>query len=180
MADGRFTLATGDCAILQADGWGGSLPAFEASLAEQLACKLPAGVGAAVRAGQHWVVTRIAPRRFWLVGGGRDDLPLSLPPELGSVVSLSEGRLRLRMTGSRLFDVLASCVAIDWSSPRAATGCAVQTGFHHVPVFILRTGDTQCDMIVPRSFARSLSDWMTDIAASLDLPANAVEMDRTG
>ena len=177
MADGRFTFAVGDCAILQADGWEGSLPAFEAGLAEQLACKLPAGVGTAVRASERWV-TRIAPRRFWLVGD--NDFPLSLDPELGSVVSLSEGRLRLRMTGSRLFDVLASCVAIDWSSPRAATGCAVQTGFHHVPVFILRTGDTQCDMIAPRSFARSLSDWMTDIAASLDLPADAVEMDRTG
>ena len=179
MADGRFNFAIGDCAILQADGWEGNLPAFEASLAEQLACKLPTDVGAVVRAGQRWV-TRIAPRRFWLIGDGRDDFPLSLDPELGGVVSLSEGRLRLRMTGSRLFDVLASCVAIDWSSPRAATGCAVQTGFHHVPVFILRTGDTQCDMIVPRSFARSLSDWMTDIAGSLDLPANAVEMDRTG
>ena len=179
MADGRFTFVIEDCAILQADGWEGNLPAFEASLTEQLACNLPAGVGAAVRAGERWV-TRIAPRRFWLIGDGRDDFPLSFAPELGSVVSLSEGRLRLRMTGSRLFDVLASCVAIDWFSPRAATGSAVQTGFHHVPVFILRTGDTQCDMIVPRSFARSLSDWMTDIAASLDLPANAVEMDRTG
>ena len=179
MADRRFTLAVGDCAILQADGWEGSLPAFEASLAEQLACKLPAGVGTAVRASERWV-TRIAPRRFWLIGDGRDDFPLSLDPELGSVVSLGEGRLRLRMTGSRLFDVLASCVAIDWSSPRAATDFAVQTGFHHVPMFILRTGDTECDMIVPRSFARSLSDWMTDIAASLDRPADAVEMDRTG
>ena len=179
MAAGRFTCVIEDCAILQADGWEGNLPAFEASLTEQLACNLPAGVGAAVRAGERWV-TRIAPRRFWLIGDGRDDFPLSLAPELCSVVSLSEGRLRLRMTGSRLFDVLASCVAIDWSSPRAATGSAVQTGFHHVPVFILRTGDTQCDMIVPRSFARSLFDWMTDIAASLDLPANAVEMNRTG
>ena len=179
MADGRFTLAMGDCAILQADGWDGDLPAFEASLARQLNCKLPADVGETVRSGECWL-TRIAPRRFWLVGDGRDHFPLSLDPELGSVVSLGEGRLRLRMTGSRLFDVLASCVAIDWSSLRAATGCAVQTGFHHVPVFILRTGDTECDMIVPRSFARSLSDWMTDIAASLDRPADAVEMDRTG
>ena len=48
MADGRFTFVIEDCAILQADGWEGNLPTFEASLTEQLACNLPAGVGAAV------------------------------------------------------------------------------------------------------------------------------------
>jgi sarcosine oxidase subunit gamma len=43
-------------------------------------------------------------------------------------------------------------------------GRAVQTGFHRVPVLLLRTGEHGCDLLVPRSFAASLSEWIAEAA----------------
>jgi heterotetrameric sarcosine oxidase gamma subunit len=169
MAEADFSLVREDCAIVQADGWAANLAAFEADLSRQLGCSLPRMVGETVALGQGLIV-RIAPARFWIIGEGPKASRLSFEPELGSVVSLGEGRVRLRLAGSRLFDVLASCVAIDWLSPAAAVGQAVQTGFHRIPVLFLRSGQHECDLIVPRSFAKSLSDWLADVAAGLEQP----------
>src|SRR4051812_26543738 len=164
MAERHFSLANEGCAILQVDGWAASMPAFAASLSHQLGGDLPATVGETITTARCLVI-RVAPRRLWLLCDAGDKLDLSMDPELGSLVSLAEGRTRLRMVGSRLFDILNSCIAIDWLSPAAAPGRAVQTGFHHVPVLLLRTGDQACDLLVPRSFEKSLSDWVTDVAA---------------
>ncbi|CDX13216.1 Sarcosine oxidase gamma subunit (fragment) [Mesorhizobium plurifarium] len=65
----------------------------------------------------------------------------------------------------RTFDILKACVAIDWDSPQAKPGSVLQTGFHHVPVLLLRTAADACDILAPRSFAQSLVAWLTDIAA---------------
>jgi heterotetrameric sarcosine oxidase gamma subunit len=170
MVEEDFRLASEDCAILQADGWAGNLAAFEASLSGQLGATLPAAVGETVGIGGSRVI-RVAPRRFWLVGDRQD--ALSMDPELGSLISLAEGRMRLRMAGARLFEILNACVAIDWLSPAASPGRAVQTSFHHVPVLLIRADAQECDLIVPRSFAKSLMDWVSDVAASLDRPTKA-------
>jgi sarcosine oxidase subunit gamma len=169
MAEQNFRLVVEDCSIVQADGWHGSVADFEASLSLQLGSALPASVGQTIDAGGCRVI-RIAPRRFWLVGDPHASL--SIDPELGCLISLREGRVRLRMAGSRLLDVLASCVAVDWLAPEAAPGRAIQTGFHRVPVLLLRQGEQECDLLAPRSFARSLSDWLIDVAASLDHQAD--------
>jgi methylglutamate dehydrogenase subunit D len=169
MADEAFNLVAEDCSILQANGWQGRMADFEASLSRQLGGVLPGAVGEKIDVDGCRVI-RISPERFWLVGERQTGL--SIDPELGCLVSLREGRVRLRITGSRLFDVLSSCVAIDWLSPEAAPGRAVQTGFHRVPVLLLRQDEQECDLLAPRSFAKSLSDWLVDVAASLDQPAD--------
>ena len=175
MAEQDFRLVAEDCPIVQADGWHGSVADFEASLSRQLGGALPAAVGQTVDAGGCRVI-RIAPRRFWLVGNRQAGL--SIDPELGCLILQREGRVRLRMAGPRLLDVLASCVAIDWFTPEAAPGRAIQTGFHRVPVLLVRQREHECDLIAPRSFARSLSDWLVDVAASLDRPPNTATQQR--
>ncbi|CDX26172.1 Sarcosine oxidase gamma subunit [Mesorhizobium sp. ORS 3324] len=161
------TISVGACTILQVEAWPETQAAFEAELSRQLDAALPAAFGEAVPVGA-WLAVRIAPRRFWLIGEDESQPRLSIDPALGCSVSLGEGRMRLRLSGPRTFDILKACVAIDWESPQARPGSALQTGFHHVPVLLLRTGADACDILAPRSFTQSLVDWLTDIAASYD------------
>ncbi|MDX8477022.1 sarcosine oxidase subunit gamma [Mesorhizobium sp. VK24D] len=161
------TVSVEACAILQVEAWPETQAAFEADLSRRLGAALPMAFGAAVRVG-GWVAVRIAPRRLWLIAEGKSPPRLSIDPALGCSVSLGQGRMRLRLSGPRTFDILKACVAIDWESPQARPRSALQTGLHHVPVLLLRTGADACDILAPRSFAQSLIDWITDLAASYD------------
>lgn len=164
MAETHFDMAAEPCAILQLECWANSSEAFGAAISTRLGGPLPAEVGEVVSVAGLKTV-RIAPRRFWLIGG--EAVPaLSVDPQLGCVLPLPEGRVRLRLSGRRLFDVLSACVAIDWNAPQAAPGRAVQTGFHRVPVLVLRTAADACDLLVSRSFERSLTEWIWDSAAA--------------
>ncbi|ESZ53656.1 sarcosine oxidase subunit gamma family protein [Mesorhizobium sp. L103C131B0] len=158
----NFSLSTADCALSQVEGWESTLAEFEASVSALLGIRLPASVGETVRhKGLH--VIRIAPRRLWLLGDDGSAAPsLAIDPAIGCSVALDEGRVRLKMAGSNIARVLSGCFAVDWHAPTAAPGRAVQTSFHKVPVLLLRTGETTCELVVPRSFARSLSDWVAE------------------
>ncbi|WP_192250538.1 sarcosine oxidase subunit gamma [Mesorhizobium silamurunense] len=153
------TLSVEICTIVQVEGWPETQAAFEAELSRQLGAALPAAFGEALPVG-GWLAVRLAPRRFWLIAEGRSKPNWSIDPALGCSVSLGEGRMRLKLSGQHTFDVLGACVAIDWDSPQAKPGSALQTGFHHVPVLLLRTGTEACDIFAPRSFAQSLIDWL--------------------
>lgn len=162
MVEAHFHLTVEPCTIVQIDGWSAAL---EPELSRQLGSALPATCGEAALLRQ-WLAIRIAPRRFWLIGNGiSTPPPPSIDPEIGSSVSLGESRMRLRMRGASVFDILGACMAVDWDWPQAAAGGAIQTGFHHVPVLALRTAADACDLLVPRSFAQSLSEWIIDAAA---------------
>ncbi|MDX8533064.1 sarcosine oxidase subunit gamma [Mesorhizobium sp. VK25A] len=150
--------------ILQLEAWPDTQAAFEAELSRQLGAALPVAFGEAVPAG-GWLAVRTAPRRFWLIAEDGSRPRLTIDPALGCSLSLGDGRMRLRLSGPRTFDILKACVAIDWDSPQAKLRSALQTGFHHVPVLLLRTAADACDILAPRSFAHSLVDWLTDIAA---------------
>jgi heterotetrameric sarcosine oxidase gamma subunit len=170
MAETQFRLSIDPCAVVQAEGWPGTLPAFEAELSRQLGGRLPVASGETVSIDQ-WLAVRIAPRRFWFIADEGTNLRCSIDPDLGCLLSLSESRMRLRLTGPHTFDILAACVAIDWQE--AKPGHAFQTGFHHVPVLALRTAADACDLFVPRSFAQSLAEWVADIAAPYEAAAPA-------
>ena len=150
------------CAIVQADGWDGAMPAFERVLASWLGGELPARVGD-TRASDRWLAVRIAPRRFWFIGDARSPILPSIDHDLGSLVTLGESRLRFRLKGP--LDMLAACVAVDWQAEEARPGRAIQTSLHHVPVLLLRTAADACDLLVPRTFAESLADWLAEVVA---------------
>ena len=109
-----FDLSAADCPIIQIEGWDGTLERFEASLSQELGMALPALVGETVRHADTLIV-RVAPRRFWLISEDGAEVPSpAVDPELGCSVSLSEGRVRFRMTGARVPEVLSACIAVDW------------------------------------------------------------------
>ncbi|WP_214475625.1 sarcosine oxidase subunit gamma family protein [Mesorhizobium sp. dw_380] len=162
MASPDFSLSVADCPLIQVEGWDGTLRQFETNLSASLGTGLPASVGETVRH-ENLLIIRVAPRRLWLaLDDGAPAPSLAIDPDLGCSVSLGEGRVRFSLAGADIARVLSTCIAVDWQSPAAAPGHAVQTSFHHVPVLLLRTGEAACDLVVPRSFARSLSDWIAD------------------
>ncbi|MER8697752.1 sarcosine oxidase subunit gamma [Mesorhizobium sp. M1273] len=157
-----FSLSVADCPLIQIEGWDATLRQFEKSVAASLNTKLPASVGETVRH-KGLLTIRVAPRRLWLaLDEGTEAPALVVDPDLGCSVPLGEGRVRLKMAGPGIARLLSGCIAVNWHAPTAAPGRAVQTSFHHVPVLFLRTGETACELIVPRSFSRSLSDWIAD------------------
>ncbi|WP_292396701.1 sarcosine oxidase subunit gamma family protein [Mesorhizobium sp.] len=164
MSSQEFSLSVADCPLIQVEGWDGTLRQFEKSVTASLGTKLPASVGETVRQ-KGLLVIRIAPRRLWLALDDGEQAPsLAVDPDLGCSVSLGEGRVRFTMAGANIARVLSKCITVDWHAPAAAPGRAVLTSLHHVPVLFLRTGETACELIVPRSFSRSLSDWIADAA----------------
>jgi len=162
MAETRFSMPIAPCAIVQAEAWPGTVSAFEAELSRQLGGKLPTTSRETTVVGE-WLAVRIAPRRFWFIADGNAALRCSIDPELGCLLPLGESRKRLRLVGPHTFDILAACVTIDWHD--AKPGSTFQTSLHHVPVLLLRTAIDACDILAPSSFARSLAEWISDIAA---------------
>ncbi|WP_287070373.1 sarcosine oxidase subunit gamma [Mesorhizobium sp.] len=164
MSSQEFSLSVADCPLIQVEGWDGTLRQFEKSLSASLGTKLPASVGETVHH-KGFLAIRVSPRRFWLaLDDGAQAPSLAINPDLGCSVSLGEGRVRFRMAGADVARVLSRCITVDWRAPAAAPGRSVLTSLHHVPVLFLRTGETACELIVPRSFSRSLSDWIADAA----------------
>ncbi|MER8366067.1 sarcosine oxidase subunit gamma [Mesorhizobium sp. M0306] len=155
-----FSLSVADCPLIQIEGWDATLRQFEKSVLASLGKKLPASVGETVRH-KGLLTIRVAPRRLWLaLDEGTQAPALVVDPDLGCSVPLGEGRVRLKMAGPGIARLLSGCIAVDWHAPAAAPVRAVLTSFHHVSVLFLRTGETACELIVPRSFARSLTDWI--------------------
>ncbi|WP_245452136.1 sarcosine oxidase subunit gamma [Mesorhizobium waimense] len=157
-----FEMAADDCVIVQFEGWDGAMAQFEAQLRRMLDGPLPNEVGETVRH-DSWVVIRVAPRRFWLLGD--DPLPIrDIDPELGCTLPLGEGRVRLRLFGGVIKHVLERCVAVDWKT--LGEGRAVQTGLHRVPILLLRRSAFECDLLVPRSFSKSMTEWIADASTA--------------
>ncbi|MER9332528.1 sarcosine oxidase subunit gamma [Mesorhizobium sp. M0293] len=162
MVSPDFSLSVADCQLIQVEAWDGTLGQLESSLSVALGTGLPASVGETVRH-KNLLIIRVAPRRLWLaLDDGTQAPSLAIDPDLGCSVCLGEGRVRFSLAGADIASVLSTCIAVDWHARTSAPGRAVQTSFHHVPVLLLRTGEISCDLVAPRSFARSLHDWLAD------------------
>ena len=159
-----FSLSVADCPLVQIEGWDGTMERFKSKVSQALGVALPVPVGKTVRHRDSLIV-RVAPRRLWLISDGVSEVPSpAVDPELGCSAYLGEGRVRFTMTGAHVPKVLSACIAVDWHSPAAAPGRALHTFLHHVPALFLRTGAADCDLLVPRSFAKSSSDWIIEVA----------------
>jgi heterotetrameric sarcosine oxidase gamma subunit len=152
-AQAAIQILTSPCEILQVDSWNGSMPALEANLSRQLGCEIPTRTSDVIGS-DNFQIIRISPYRFWLIGGRNS---LSSPDEnLCTTLWLGEGRIRWSLSGEGLLDKLSQFLAIDWEDEDSASGRAISTSFHRVPVVVLPQTPRRCEIIVPRSFEESL------------------------
>ncbi len=98
--------------------------------------------------------------------GAGTALALALKSELGSlaaVTDLSFGRIvAIALRGDDSHVVLEKGIGIDFSDEAFAAGRVVATGLHAVHVLIVKTAPGSFHILVPRSFALSILEWLVD------------------
>lgn len=152
----RIQISRTACPMIQWDLWDAGSATFSSFAAERLGGALPARVGETATLGPVTVV-KAGPRRFWFLCADRASLPRGLPPELGGELDLCEGREQLVLRTRRLRDVLSQCLAIDWNE---TLGRATFTSLHRIPVMFMRHSAEEGIFVVPRTFSRSIVEWL--------------------
>lgn len=99
----------------------------------------------------------------WLVIDQAEDtgarLSAAITPDSGTVTDLSHGRTVIRVSGSRVEWVLSKLFAVDFALVAFPVSSGRATAHHDIFAQIQRTGESQFDVVVFRSFARSF--WKT-------------------
>jgi len=147
--------------IVQAAAFPGEEKALIGILAEVAGLSLPDGAGAGVVADGK-AAFGFAPGRFLVVDpeeglGAR--LQSAVPVAVGTVTDLSHGRTAIRISGSKAEWVLSKLFPIDFFLPAFPEGAGRSTIHHDIFAQIQRTGASQFDLYVFRSFARAF--WTT-------------------
>jgi heterotetrameric sarcosine oxidase gamma subunit len=161
---GNFTRGTGVTlgetapgSIVQVAGWPGQEKALVVAISKITGLSFVDGPGAGI-AIDGKAVFGIAPRRFLVVDDSEDlasRLIAGISEKVGTVTDLSHGRTALRVSGPKAEWVLAKIFALDFSSSAFPEGAGRSTTHHDIFTQIQRTGPSQFDLYVFRSFARS-------------------------
>jgi methylglutamate dehydrogenase subunit D len=139
--------------LTQLAGWGTFAEAAgEALQAHSL--PLPTDYRRPVREGTV-TVWRIAPDRVLV--RSNNELGLEGTDELVTL-DLSDARICLTVTGDGAAGLLSRIIALDFSDQAFPTGTFVQTSLHHVGVLIERQDKDQFIVLMPTTWARSLTD----------------------
>jgi hypothetical protein len=72
--------------------------------------------------------------------------------------------VRLRITGPTARDVLAKGISLDLHPKVFQIGRGAHTGLHHTGVFLERVEDESYEIYVPRTYAESIWEWLSDAA----------------
>lgn len=144
-------------------------PAMARWLKDRLKAGLPGpGAVAALRTG--WVL-RPEPGKIWLLGKkGQMALRAGQPAEFYPL-DLSHSRSWLFIQGEKSVELLRRCVAIDLSDRGLASPGFAATGFHHVPVHLLKLPEGWL-LGLPRSYALSLYELLCQTARPFGLQIN--------
>lgn len=150
----RMSISRSACPLVQWDVWDASAGNVRDFAVDRLGGPLPGEVGQMAALGATTAV-KVSPRRFWLFTATRPGLPAGLGAEL----DLCEGRERLALRTPHLRGVLAQCLAVDWDR---TLGRAAFAPMHNIPVMFSRSSAEEGVFVVPRTFARSIVDWLED------------------
>lgn len=143
--------------IVEAVAWPGSEKAALAAIRSATGLTIPdrpgGGISKAGKAGFGF-----APGR-WLVVDQAEGLGPTLRAmvalDTGTVTDLSHGRTAIRIAGERAEWVLSKFFAIDFTVEAFPIGDGRSTAHHDIFAQIQRTGQSQFDIYVFRSFARA-------------------------
>jgi heterotetrameric sarcosine oxidase gamma subunit len=107
-------------------------------------------------------VLPLGPARYHIVGAVGAIEPAALrrliPPNLGAVVTLGDGRCIFRISGPGAAAFLAKGITLDLDASEFPVGRVAGTLCHRIPVVLHRCEANTFDLHVYRGFARSLAD----------------------
>lgn len=149
--------------LTQISAWPDSLQAAEQEAARLAGCNAAPAPGQAHESAAGTLL-RVEPLKWWLIG--RDtptDLP-SLAAETGAVLDLSSSRTWIRLGGPRRTDLLNRFLPLNLSEKAFPSGSSASTAFHHIGVTLWRD-EEHFNVLLPRSFAASLWEMLTESAA---------------
>lgn len=110
--------------------------------------------------GSRGALLRIEPLKWWCYGS---QLP-ELAAEDGATLDLSHSRIHLRVRGQAAQDCLNRLVPVDLRPNGCPLDSVMSTAFHHVGITLWHSKDG-FELFVPRGFALSLWEVLTDTAA---------------
>lgn len=144
-------------AVVQIGAWPGTTDHVAAVLHRLTGMAAPA-IGRA--AGP---ILGLAPGRWLLVDDDRGwahRLAAAFADGQACVTDLSAARAALRLAGPGILPLMQSHIAFDLHERAFPVGSCAQTQIHHMVVILRRRGLESFDLLVGRSFARSLLDWL--------------------
>lgn len=131
---------------------------------------LPGGYRSSARRGRT-IVWRIAPDRALI----RSDTTLGLQSVIDlAVLDLSDARVCLTLEGPGASGLFSRVTAIDFADAAFPVGHFAQTAIHHVSVLIDRYGRDEFTVLIPTTFATSLTSFLADhlTTEEANTPAN--------
>lgn len=132
--------------------------AARGAISDALGFALPKAGGSA-EAGDVAALS-IGPERWLLIATESALASLPAPPrDRAALTELTGGRSILTLTGAAAFRILSKGTAVDLDPAVFASGCVAATALARMPAIIWRRGGAY-DLIVPRSYAVSLRDWL--------------------
>lgn len=159
-------------AIGRADAVEPAVMAVAAAFDAKLGGALPLAPGMAMAVGDAFVLW-LAPDRWLMVGpdpeGGRrmeDGLRKAMAGVAVAITDQSQARAVLRAQGAAWRSLLSKGCGLDLHPRGVMPGRCASTRMAHVPALMhaLPGGDA-VDLYVPRSYARTFWEWLTDAAA---------------
>ncbi|ESY63176.1 hypothetical protein X743_33405 [Mesorhizobium sp. LNHC252B00] len=141
--------------LVQLAGWGNFADAADKALRSQ-SLSIPTDYRAPVSRGMM-TVWRIAPDRVLV----RSDSKLEFASTNDLVaLDLSQARVCLTLDGPGTAGLLSRVIALDFDELLFPIGTFVQTSLHHVGVLVERQRRDQLTVIIPTTWARSLTDYL--------------------
>jgi heterotetrameric sarcosine oxidase gamma subunit len=127
-------------------------------LSRALGIALPAPGGSAETSGV--AALSVGPGRWLLIApdGAAAGVP-EIEDDRAVVTDLTGGRTVLTLAGPRAAQTLMKGTAVDLDAAMFAPGAVAATALAHMPAIVWRR-DGGYDVIVPRSYAASLLEWM--------------------
>jgi sarcosine oxidase subunit gamma len=168
--DGRRSLRIGEMrgwSLVQLAVTPGASSELVKSARSVLGGDLPPRVGEASRVGAR-LLFRTGPEQFWVVSDEDEDLAPALQsaitPQVGAVTRLSHSRTRIFIEGGAAREVLTTGIAVDLHPAVFPVNAFALAGLHHTPVLVHRSGNDRYELLLLRTFALWLWEWLIDAA----------------
>jgi heterotetrameric sarcosine oxidase gamma subunit len=162
-ATGVTLSEVGSFGLVQVSAWPESLLAIGKEAARLAGCDEAPGPGQAT-AGANGTLLRVDPLKWWLISRQSPATRLFLAAGDGAVLDLSSSRTWVTLSGPDAAGLLNRFLPLDLSDRAFPPGSSASTAFHHIGVTLWRD-DEGFNLLLPRSFAASLWEMLTESAA---------------